>query len=396
MSQSLSLTPTSALPAHSPLGASSAKRWMTCTGSVTLINLLNASARAEGYEYEPEDPDWRRDGIQAHELAAHCLNASIDTWEADPVQWPALTVNMMQAVQVYLDFVRSIRGYNQRFVEFKLHRSEFHEQCFGTVDCALQDRKWGLHVIDYKHGIGILVEVENNLQLMYYAFMVIDELDDFNDEEPVTLTIVQPRMSWIEGGKPRSWTTTVGYIKTWANEVLKPAMVRTSVERYLSTGEHCRFCPAKAICPGFLAVANKARQLTIAEVKAMSDEVLAACLADIAVIRMAPKMLMDEARHRTINQAAVIPGWKLVPALADRMWKDGAPVADKYGFQPQKIKSPAQVEDLEGGKEFVAEWAFRPDAGYELVPKGDRRKAIVIEKSGETFKKFLDNLKGSE
>ena len=67
-----------------------------------------------------------------------------------------------------------------------------------------------LEVIDYKHGIGIVVEVENNPQIMYYAYMIIDELGSAWMIAPTTLTIVRPRVTWRE--PIRSWQTTVGYI----------------------------------------------------------------------------------------------------------------------------------------------------------------------------------------
>jgi len=373
------------LPAHSPLGASSAERWMACPGSTTLINAL----REGDPEFDTDDPDYRRDGVQAHALAAECLNAGIDAWEAPVENYPDLTAEMMAAVQVHLDYVRSLDG--QRFVEYKLHRPGFHEAMYGTVDAAVQGQRKGLHVIDYKHGVGVVVEVENNPQIMYYAFMLIDELGDFDDDEEVTLTIVQPRVTWHPDGGVRSWVSTVGHIRRWAGETLRPAMERTAVEGYLATGEHCRFCPAKLICSGFLQRANRA--LKLGDIKALTDDLLAELLHDVPLLKMALTALTAEAKKRTINEAKVLPGWKLVNAMADRIWKDTAPVADKFGFQPQKIKSPAQVEAEPGGKEFVAEWAFRPNAGYDLVPETDRRKAVVLEKSSETFKQAIESLK---
>ncbi len=381
-------SPSPTLPEHSALGASSAHRWMACPGSVTLAHLL-AQDEAEAIG---ADPEWRRDGVQAHECAAYCLNNSLDAWEAPADKFPDLTAEMMDAVQVHLDYVRSIRGYGQRFVEYKLHRPDFHKACFGTVDCAIQDRVRGLHVIDYKHGMGVVVEVKNNPQLMYYAFMVIDQLEDFDDAEPVTLTIVQPRVSWHPDGQVRSWETTVGAIKEWAFQTLRPAMQRTQLDTYLDPGEHCRFCPAKLVCPTFLVIADRARALTLADVKRMTHEQLARCLADVPLIRMAAAALTNEAKYRAI-QGEQLPGWKLVKTKADRVWKDAAPVAERFGYQPQKIKSPAQVENEPGGKAFVAEYAFSPDAGYDLAPESDRRKAVTIEKGSVLFQKALDSLK---
>ena len=60
-------------PIHSPLGASSAERWMNCPGSVRLPG---------GAWMEPDEaPEYQTRGTSAHELAALCLTRSCDTWE---------------------------------------------------------------------------------------------------------------------------------------------------------------------------------------------------------------------------------------------------------------------------------------------------------------------------
>src|SRR6478609_1680674 len=135
------------LPEHSPLGASSAERWMNCPGSVTLIQALRSSP-----DYEEADPDYRRDGTQAHALAAHCLEGDIDCWEVDQAQFPELTAEMMNAVQEYLDYVRSLNGH--RWTERRVHLPEFHVSFFGTLDCVVESGM-DCHVIDYKHGVGV-------------------------------------------------------------------------------------------------------------------------------------------------------------------------------------------------------------------------------------------------
>ena len=368
---------------HSPLGASSAERWMTCPGSARLIELLRT-----GDPQPEDDPDWRRDGVQAHDLAALCLNDRIDTWEAvDTERFSELTVDMMDAVQTYLNYVRARNG--AKLVELRMHRPEFHDLMYGTTDAAVLDPE-RLEVIDYKHGIGIVVEVENNPQIMYYAYMIIDELGSaWDDDAPITLTIAQPRVTWRD--PIRSWTTTVGHIRQWADDDLLPAMAAVFVDAYLDTGDHCRFCPAKLVCPAMLAVGK--RVAGISDVRGLSEPVLAELLGKVPVLKMLTKALTEEAKRRMITERGRLPGWKVVQAIADRVWKDTAPVADTYGFKPQEPLSPAGVEKLEGGKEFVAEWAFRPNAGYDIVPETDRRKAILMETSEEKWKIFLDNMK---
>ena len=220
------------LPLHSPLGASSSERWMNCPGSTVL-------AAAIGPTDDVDDPEYRRDGILAHELASVCLKNGTDCWE-ETAGFPTMTPEHMAPVQTYLNYVRSL-GEGQQFIEHRVHLPEFHPQFYGTVDFALVHRSHGIHIVDYKHGEGVAVEVENNSQLMYYAFGFI-EADPtlYNDDETVTLTIVQPRMPWHPGGSIRSWDTTVGNLRRWAYEELRPAMEYAH--------GHAEFTPGAGVC----------------------------------------------------------------------------------------------------------------------------------------------------
>src|SRR6266851_7136009 len=71
-------------PEHSPLGASSAERWMNCSGSVYLSKVIREiNAFYEG------DTEYRTAGVMAHKVAAHCLNNDIDAWQLVSLSgWP--------------------------------------------------------------------------------------------------------------------------------------------------------------------------------------------------------------------------------------------------------------------------------------------------------------------
>lgn len=367
------------LPEHSPLGASSAERWMRCPGSVTLINAIKS---AEGYQ--EDDPDYRRDGTQAHALAAHCLEGGIDAWEADAEQFPELTADMMGAVQEYLDFVRSIAG--QREVEVRVHLPDFHPQFFGTLDCVVFGDDGTLHIVDYKHGVGVVVDAEENPQLKYYGFGKVGPggPGKWRDDMPAKLTIVQPR-AFHPDGSIRTWETTVGEIRRWAEDELKPAMEATADLDYLALGEHCRFCPAKLACPAYDGLAKKAlqgsTQITYAEAQRL-------------------KMLIKAIEERDFNRlvAGEAPedvGAKLVKKRANRTWKNGAPLDKQFGAEAweRKLKSPAMIEKLPGGKDFVAEYAFMPESdGYTLAALDDRRTGVKARTDEDRYAAVLEKV----
>jgi hypothetical protein len=363
---------------------------MNCSGSVALIHALKSSPG-----YIEDDPDYRRDGVEAHRLAAYCLGANADTWEAPLDAFPSLTEDMLAAVQVYLDFTRSLPG-RERHIEARVHRPEFHPMFYGTLDFAsvmvLEDVA---NFVDYKHGQGVLVEVENNPQLLYYAYGFIAELkEDYPDGMIVRLHVCQPRGVHPDG-PIRTWDTTAGAIREWAHTILRPAMARTVNDRYLSVGEWCRFCPAKVICPAMTSLATEVA-LDGSAVSTFTPERLGDFYAKAQVVKMLVKAIEVETERRVLGGEAV-PGVKAVQKISRRVFKDGVPLEATFGeaaWAPRELLSPPAVEKLPDGKTFVAEWAFTPDTGLTVALESDRRSAVSVKSGAETFDgavKTLDN-----
>lgn len=370
------------LPEHSPLGASSAERWMNCSGSVALIHALKT-----GEQPDEEEPDYRRDGVEAHSLAAFCLEGNLDCWEAPLDRFPSLTPDMMEAVQVYLDFTRALPG-RYRFIETRVHRPEFHPMFYGTLDfIAVSPGEDALDIADYKHGEGILVEVEDNPQLQYYAYgYIAEDRKEFPDEMRVRLHVCQPR-GQHPAGPIRTWDTSAGAIRGWAREILRPAMDRTINDRFLSVGSWCRFCPAKLICPAMTALADEFTYRREAPLQQMPPELIGDLYEKAQVLKMLLKAVETETSRRVLGGDPV-PGVKAVMKRTDRAFKEEAPLETAFGddaWQPRKPVSPAQAEKLANGKEFVAEWAFTPEAGLTIALDSDKRAAVAVKSGAETF-----------
>ena len=141
---------------HSNLGASGAERWFNCSGSVKLqegIPSISSEAAKEG--------------TLAHELAEQILLGKTNIS-------PEILKDkeMLEAVWVYTDYVlNKLKKPNQKlYIEKQFDLSFIHEGMFGTNDACIIDLDTKtLEIVDYKHGKGKYVEVENNLQLLYYA-----------------------------------------------------------------------------------------------------------------------------------------------------------------------------------------------------------------------------------
>ena len=77
-------------------------------------------------------------------------------------------------------------------IEQRLDFSKWVEKGFGTGDCVIIADDT-LHIIDYKHGLGVLVQADNNPQMMCYALGALEMFDFIYDIKTVKMTIFQPR-----------------------------------------------------------------------------------------------------------------------------------------------------------------------------------------------------------
>lgn len=393
-------------PIHSPLGASSAERWMACPGSVALIKALDLP--------ETDEPEYRGLGTAAHEAGAYCLKNKLDAWEVIGEKFYGFDVDqeMANAVQVYLDVARPLMertgavpyiehglSYQQqdgRLTEILDPRADslLKKYFYGTGDFALYraNEKY-LDVMDYKHGEGIDVDVENNPQLMYYAFGF---LLLHPDVETVRLRIIQPRIAWAEAVK--IWIVKADYIRDWVADKLVPAMQLTEMDgAELDAGSWCRFCPAKLICPMMASLFGAACTANPKAVVQLTDASLGRSYQYKAAVQSYLKALEEEA-FRRLNTGALVPGIKLVPKKANRVFKSEAVAIFKKQFGEEalskpELKSPAEMEKLGAvAKELVKEYAYTPQTGLTVAVDTDKRVAVKVETTAQAFAEGLKNM----
>ena len=404
---------------HSPLGASGAERWMNCAGSVTLIKRLQAILNEMGMPPE-DDPDYRREGTAMHEASEHCLKTGIDTWEivGETFNETVIEQPMADAIQVYLDKCRSIMD------RAKLHYIEYpvssprHPDFFGTLDFAavigepatpeqMKENGWLAPFIvpeeviglDLKGGEGIVVEPDNNPQLKYYMFGLIEKNPHWPDETPVRLGIVQPRAFHPSGEVVREWRTTVGEIRAWVDAELIPAMLRTAVDDTLEAGAWCRFCPAKLVCPLLTSLFRAAATHDPKEIVNFNDESLGRSWQYREAVKFYIKALDDEI-FRRLNSGREFPEVaKLVPKKANRVWKSdaAAEAQKKFGedaLTKPELKSPAELEKHSpAAKEFVKEYAYMPNTGLTVASWDDPKPGVKVQSSTEAFGAAVANIK---
>lgn len=386
--------------AHSILGASGAHRWMKCPGSVRLSQTIP--------EHDTET-FYAREGTAAHELAEKCLTHKTDPamYVGQKINRILVTTEMASAVGIFVDRVNTLSESigSDPHIELRVSLEELDlprapdgtdVDMFGTTDAAQWDELRGrhLHVLDYKHGQGIVVEAEGNPQLLYYALGTVLKLKV--KPRKITMWIIQPRAPHPQG-IVREWTIEWEELVQFKNDLMEAAYRTQELDAPLRAGSWCRFCPASAICPeqhaNAVAVVGDAfaadmeeHPPELPEPETLDDETVNLVLLEAPRIEDWFKACRDYASKRAAR-ATPIPGWKLVAKKSPRRWVDEGSAGDHLkelgidedALYTKKLLSPRQAEIAlrRSGVEIPASLITNESKGENLVVESDPRPAIM-------------------
>ena len=369
------------MTAHARLGASKSERWMNCPGSVA----LTADIPETTSKYAEE-------GTVAHELAALMLRGQ--------VPGPGTDEDMLNAVDTYVDYVRGQSSDAQTlFIEtqFNLAPLSPPEPMFGTADAVVWDESSKtLEVIDYKHGQGVYVEVQDNPQFLMYALGAVVELKKRPDV--IRTTVVQPRHH--ADPKIRSAEYTWEELVAFKKNLFERAKATQTDGALLAVGSWCKFCPAQATCPAQHAHATQVAQCDfqvlegredpneLPIVERLSDEQLKFVLENADIVR--DWFTAVEAHVLTrLADGGSFNGYKIVAGKTNRKWKDEAHITQylaRKGLKKSertttKLISPAQAEKVfkaKGLGKLPERFTEQPVGAPRLAPESDKRPAITV------------------
>ena len=350
-------------PAHSKIGASSMSRWIKCPGSVRLSkDIPNVSS------------PYAEEGTLAHEKAADILTGKSVKFESE---------DMEEAVQTYVDYVLTVSHLQKFWIEHRFDLSNLHPGLFGTADAVVyNEKRKTLYVIDYKHGMGIPVEVENNPQLMYYA---LGALMSFNLPcETVEIVVVQPRC-FHPDGPIRKQAISAFKLLDFAADLITYAKATEDENAPIVSGDHCKFCPAAGVCPELHKKSITAAKEEFMPALSYDPKKLSETLALIPMIKDWCNSVHEFA-YNEANAGRIPPGWKLVEKRATRKWKNEEEIpsvlikdfclSDHQIFK-RSLNSVAQIEKLlpKGEKEKLSPFYASESSGTTLVSDSDKRPA---------------------
>lgn len=400
---------------HSPIGASSVYRVITCPASAGLCE-----------KAPPDESSFEADeGTAAHELAEMSLKQRkmprnfVGKVISVHGQNFVVTQEMSDFVTEYIceilqvastrtnpgvkDLIKIEERFNLNWIGRK--------GMFGTNDASLADRVHRkIHIFDLKYGANDHVVAENNYQLMYYALGILGK-EGVENFDTVRLVIVQPRIfpkaentedeffGEQEEEKSRGiteWEISVPDLMKWKDEVLIPAYDLALSENppFKRDRKACKYCNGKGLCPetgkdlaesvgvNLDTSVEEYDRIVFPEPVTLTSEQMGKILTLLPYLEPYFKEVRRCAVARALD-GDVIDGFKLVKGRqGNRAWSDEKAVAQAFSnlgddLWEKKLLSPAKLEKLLGkDKAKLEPFVTRSEAKLSLAPISDKREAV--------------------
>lgn len=376
--------------AHAVLSASSAERWLNCTPSARM-----------GENIAAIQSDYADEGTLAHEVSETMIKYLAKIIDRDQMlrEMKVHKANkhwyddMVKDCEPYINLVLDQKKSAEDTIlllEQKLDYSAFVPFGFGTGDAVIISPSEGiLYVTDLKFGRGVRVSAVDNSQLKLYGVGALQEHGLCYDIHTVRLTVCQPRIN-----NTSTWDISVDDLLVWAEAEVAPvaqiAFVGAGEPR---TGDWCKFCKAKIICPALKGEAIAIAKQDFEEIKAYAEAGDLQMELDeslIGIYHMADRIrsFLDDVEAHLFRKAVgghKLPGLKLVYGRSKRSISDenGAlNLLREAGYEDHqisnvKIKGIKELEKLLGDDfDVLADFVHKPQGKPTLVPETDTRTSV--------------------
>ena len=411
---------------HARLSPSGAKRWMTCPASVEFCR-----------DIPDTTSEYAQEGTNAHFLINHCIETKVnpemvvdqDFIEPESGTQFKATREMVDAIKHVFTLINNryeanVKAGGKKFIVhselkvFPLRLGRFDIE--GTTDVAIETDSY-VENIDYKHGAGVAVEVQNNRQMQIYGVGTMDTLG--TDELPLVTTIVQPRAQHPDG-IIRSVLYQPADIAVFTQEIAEAA-ARTDDPNApfnpVDEPEVCGWCRGKATCKAIADKALEAAQAVFSDIsQTNTSEIQQNVLREPKELSLEQvRMILENASLITGWVGAVqkfakdqmlagidIPGFKLIAGRRSRKWDLSEEELEKLlrsmkrtdrkkvtidDVYERKVRTPAGMEktlkgllsDTNWGK--IKEHIVVSEGSPQIAPATSSKPAISV-KAEEVFK----------
>lgn len=345
---------------HSLLSPSNAFRWTHCTAAPRFEELF---PQGEGSVYAAK-------GTLAHEfcelainlkfgkMTKRSYNAKIKALEKDPLYEPVMHETADFYIQYILEKFNEYKNPPYVVAEVRVDLSKWIPEGFGRCDCVMMGDDT-LRIVDYKNGVGVVVNAVGNPQMRLYALGALERYRPLygNAIKYVAMAIVQPNVTEIVSEDKIS----VEDLYKWADEVVKPAAEKAyhGFGAFLP-GDWCRWCRGAAACRARsenytaledfenLVPNNQNDVHTDTGSNLLTDSEIGDLLTRGKGLQTWYDDLKAYALQRLLS-GGDIAGWKVVAGRSSRDFKDRDAAFDKIiaaGAIDSKTKKPLTKEDL--------------------------------------------------
>jgi len=320
------------------VGGSTAKRVINCPGSVALVQKMPPKPSSK----------YADEGTLLHNVMAELIMSEeppeyyIGTRYEDQILTFELVEEKILPALRALDVIDPEHKMEIE-AETRVGFGDLLPGVFGSTDLIGRLGNRAI-VLDWKFGDGVMVEVEENPQLMFYAAAAMRTPEAqwaFNGVTEIECVIVQPP-------EVRRWVTTPERIAKFELELVQAVKQAEKPDAKLSVGDHCRWCAAKPICPKMTGAVDRALKVQLDNLDAPK---ISAYLKNADMLEDWIKDLRALALQM-LESGAKLPEYKLVAKRAIRSWSDEekAKVAlFAYGLTESEVMettvvSPAKAE----------------------------------------------------
>jgi hypothetical protein len=372
---------------HSDIvGGSTAKRVINCPGSVALVRKMPPRPSSE----------YADTGTLLHNVIADILDRNTHPDDHLGQTYKSITLTPALRDDKLLPALRALDEIDpnkeiEYVVETIVGFGDLLPGVFGSADFIGRKGNRAI-MLDWKFGDGVMVEVEENPQLLFYtaaAMRTPEAAWAFEGAEEIECIIVQPP-------RVKRWVTTPERVQLFERELFAAVKEAQRPDARLAAGDHCRWCAAKPICPIMTGAVERALHRSLKDLDAAQigvflkqADLLEQWIADLRAT--AQKML---------DQMIPVPGWKLVPKRATRQWVNedralealtGLGVA-KEELMETTMLSPAKAEKVLKKHKLTlpSDVVVAISSGNTLVPESDPRPAVL--QIGERLRATLGKL----
>ena len=376
---------------HARLSPSSAERWIACPPSVKLSE-----------RFPDTTTSYAEEGTTAH------LVAEISIRKALGLLTEQEAATRMEEAELSLYYTKDMPGNLESYVEYvvshaadadfvgleeRLYIGEWVPGGYGTSDAVIIKGDL-LEVVDLKYGQGVPVSATGNPQFRLYGLGAVNEWLMLYPFSRVRCTVIQPRLDSIS-----SEELEVPDLLDWAERVLRPAaLLAEKGEGEYKSGEHCRWCKAKAVCRRRAEDNIALARYEFAEPALLTNEDIADILSAAGELKTWVSDVEAYALDQALNHGASFHGYKLVEGRSLRQLtdEDGAVrillengIAEDALYTRSLVGIPT-MEKLVGKRrlaELLKEHIVKPQGKPALVKDTDKRPALnSTEAAAQDFK----------